>query len=298
MRDPFEELAYHQQGELSLVNHRHVNAESYELILVLSGGGTALIFDRTYSLVPGTLLLIDASYPHCVHPSSVGDYLRSKIIIEKEYLRSVLNAMGASEALLELFSPPSGRCLYLDADKSARADALFLQMLEGARGEDQAEKRLRLMMPVLSLLRLTLEALHTAGEGDAGPRQDESLSPVLKYLRERCAETLTVDQIAEDNHISKYYLCRLFRKMTGLTLMQYLYEQRLALARQQLTATRQSIGEIAQNCGFGSASHFCATFRRREGMSPREYRQKGHGGRHDLKETKEGAGGSGDKIDP
>lgn len=274
MHSPFEEFAYHQQGEISLVNHRHVNAESYEMILVLSGGGTALIFDRTCLLTPGTLLFIDASYPHCVHPSRVERYLRSKVIIEKGYLQQVLSAAGMPEALGDIFTPAAGRCLYLDREKSARADQYFLRMKEADAQNNRPGQRLDILAPVFALIALALDEIRVGAGEETIPLNEDKLSPVLRYLREKCAETLTVERIAEDNHISKYYLCRLFRKTTGLTLMQYLYEQRLALARQQLADSGQSISSIAQNCGFGSSSHFCTAFRRREGISPNEYRKR------------------------
>ena len=45
-------------------------------------------------------------------------------------------------------------------------------------------------------------------------------------------------------------------------------------AREQLLCSDLPISTIAHNCGFGSSSHFCTLFRQREGVSPREYRQR------------------------
>ena len=87
------------------------------------------------------------------------------------------------------------------------------------------------------------------------PTEDDKLTQVMQYLRNHFTEPLSVEQIAETAHVSKYYLCHLFRKKTGFTLMQYLYEQRLAEARRQLLHSTSAISEIAQNCGFGTSSH-------------------------------------------
>ena len=132
--------------------------------------------------------------------------------------------------------------------------------------------RLQVMSACLSILSLLWSV--SRREGGETPLEDDKLSPILAYLRAHCAESLTVESIAREHHLSKYYLCRLFRQRTGMTVMDYLNEQRFALARRLLTDSSAPIGEIALSCGFGSAAHFSTMFRRREGCSPSFYRQK------------------------
>ena len=262
----FGELAWRQAGGVDQLGHRHVNADSYEIIHVLSGGGSALLRDRAYPLLPGTLLFIDASEPHCVTPEDVAGYLRSKVIVDRHALRSLLAAMGAENALAGLFAPGGGACYYLSAEQSERADQLF-SALCSAR-EDGSRGTLRRARALLGLLELADpgEEANPSGGG-------EGLAPVLAWLRAHYAEHVTVDAAARCAHLSKYHLCRQFRRMTGVTLMGYLLELRLSCARRLLSETDQSISAIAQNCGFGSSSHFCTLFRRREGVSPRAYRR-------------------------
>lgn len=268
MRKIFEETAYHQRGGASLVNHRHQNPDSYEMIHVLSGGGSAFIEDRTYALVPDTLLLIDAASLHCITPADVTGYSRSKLIIDRTYLRGVFSAMGSLSALDGFFTPGAGSCFYLSEEQSRRVDGLFFDMTrELEAGEDASA--LRVVSSLLNLFELCSRSMR-----HVEPRPGDKLAPVLQYLRAHYAEPLTIERVANELHLSKYYLCHLCRKQTGLTLMQYLCEYRLSVARQQLTYSELSISAIAQNCGFGSSSHFCTLFRRREGMSPRDYRRK------------------------
>ena len=275
MDAPFEEFACRQAGGVPLVNHRHVNGDGYELILVLSGGGSALIFDRAYPLRDGTLLLIDASYPHCLHPADMANYVRSKLIFDRAYLRGVFAAAGCPLLLDEMTQAHGGLCVPLSAEQTAQADGLFLEM-NHALQESGAERSLRMLAAFLPLFSLRQAAVQGGAPAALSPG-GEKLAPVLSYLRAHCAEPLTVDQIARAQHISKYYLCRLFRQTTGMTIMQYLYEQRFSLARRQLADTAQPISAIALNCGFSSPSHFCTMFRRREGCSPNAYRRRAAG---------------------
>ena len=262
----FAELAYHQAGGVDQLGHRHVNADSYEVIHVLDGGGSALLRDRPYPLLPGTLLFIDASEPHCVTPENVESYLRSKVIVDRQALRTLLSAVGAESVLSGLFAPGGGACYYLSAEQSGQADRLFGELNrareEGGRG---ALRQARALLGLLELADPGEEANPSGG--------GEGLAPVLSWLRAHYAENVTVDAVARYAHLSKYHLCRQFRRMTGVTLMGYLLELRLSCARRLLSETDQSISAIAQNCGFGSSSHFCTLFRRREGVSPRAYRR-------------------------
>ena len=86
---------------------------------------------------------------------------------------------------------------------------------------------------------------------------------------------MTIDEIASGVNLSKFYLCRLFREKTGMTLMDYILERRLSMAKVRLADGSGTILEIAADCGFSSGSYFCRVFREKEGMTPREYR-KGH----------------------
>lgn len=262
----FGETAYHQTGGATLVNHRHLNPDSYEIIQVLSGSGTVFILDRSYLLAPGMLLFIDAAFLHCITPADISGYTRNKVILDKSYLDGVFDAIGCSDALNTFFRPHAGSCFYLNDEQTVRADSLFRTMTASLHTDTPN-------LPIVSAL-MSLFSLCSCSSEPVEPHRDDKLAPVLQYLRQHYAEPLTIDRIAEQTHMSKYYLCHLFRRQMGLTLMDYLYEHRLSVARQQLLGTGLPIGTIAQNCGFGSSSHFCTLFRCREGMSPRDYRKK------------------------
>lgn len=270
MNRNYEDMAYHLRGSASLINHRHQNPDSYEIIQIVSGEGTAFLLDHTYPLKEGMLLLIDAAYLHCISPLDVSHYCRSKLIVDKQYLQGILSAIQAEAVLEHLFRSHAGACFYLSQPQAQNADELFRDMQEASVYEEGKSN----LVIASSLIRLLMMCASTAGQSI--PSRDDKLSPVLKYLCTHFSEPLTVDQIAQQTHLSKYHLCRLFHRQTGLTLMQYLYEYRLSVARQELTSTNRPISAIAQDCGFSNSSHFCALFRRREGMPPKEYRKKWH----------------------
>ena len=66
----------------------------------------------------------------------------------------------------------------------------------------------------------------------------------------------------------------LFRKHLGETPHQRLLARRLQEARNLLATSNQNLKELAFECGFSSAEHFCRTFKERFGMTPGEYRRR------------------------
>ena len=73
-------------------------------------------------------------------------------------------------------------------------------------------------------------------------------------------------------NISASYLCRLFKKTTGINYNQYRAHVRLENARQLLLKPNLRIGEIAYAVGFQSLTHFNRVFKNAVGQSPTEYR--------------------------
>lgn len=254
------EIAYHQQGRAPSVHHSHTDSDSLEVIQIVSGDGTALINDQTYPLSPGILLFIDSSNIHSLNPQNVDIYCRNKLIVRRSTIEKSLQAVSAL-SLLDVFDEAGGTCFALTPELAGRVDAIFSAIAETPNDNAVVFSSFINLLTILA----PQDRLYAQVA-------DVRVARVLHYLHTRYAEPITIDMLAEDSHISKYYLCRLFRNYTGMSIVQYLNEQRLSSARRLLSQTRRSITSIAQDCGFGSPSHFCALFREHEGMTPRDFR--------------------------
>lgn len=97
---------------------------------------------------------------------------------------------------------------------------------------------------------------------------------VRRYLEAHFDEPLTLDDIAEEMHISRYSLCHYYKEKCKTTVMEQLKSIRIEKAKQQLRLSNASIDEIGKNCGFASPSYFGKIFRQETGYSPREYRNR------------------------
>jgi len=86
---------------------------------------------------------------------------------------------------------------------------------------------------------------------------------------------LSIEEIADQLHISRVSLYRHFHREFGISPKRYLVERRLERARQLLLQPGQTVSEIAFTCGFNSEAYFSRLFHQQTGQSPSRYRDQG-----------------------
>lgn len=100
------------------------------------------------------------------------------------------------------------------------------------------------------------------------------LSNALQYIHARFSEKITLDQLADMEHISKSYLSRLFKRHTGMTVITYINHLRIQTAKRLLISSSESVNEIAYQVGFESIKYFFRTFKALTGESPASFRRR------------------------
>lgn len=91
-------------------------------------------------------------------------------------------------------------------------------------------------------------------------------------IEERYNTLQSLEEIADEAGLSKYYFTRAFKSATGSTPMEYLTKIRMDQAVRLLRETELTLEEIAQQVGYANASYFIKVFRRWIGFSPGEFR--------------------------
>ena len=82
----------------------------------------------------------------------------------------------------------------------------------------------------------------------------------------------TIEDLARTHHISVTRFQKIFKKLYGTSIYQYVKQYRLEQATIELTNSARSITDIALDAGFSSASKFGESFKKRYGVTPTEYR--------------------------
>ena len=96
---------------------------------------------------------------------------------------------------------------------------------------------------------------------------------IRKYIDDHFKENITLDLLAEQTHVSKYYMVHAFTQEYGISPINYMISCRIEEAKHLLTNDDYSLAHISHMLGFSSPSYFSQTFKKMTGMSPNEYRK-------------------------
>lgn len=105
-------------------------------------------------------------------------------------------------------------------------------------------------------------------------RQPPVISETLQFIQAHLAESLSLARLAGAVGVSPAHLIRLFHKYCGVTVMAYVWEQRVKLGLDLLTNSGLSVAVIAGRCGFQNSFHFSRRIRQATGYSPLEVRSR------------------------
>ena len=102
--------------------------------------------------------------------------------------------------------------------------------------------------------------------------RNEIIDKALKIINSEYTLGLNLEELAEKLHLSKNYLCSLFKEETGYTFCQYLNTLKTNKAKKLLLEDKKTLEYISYECGFSSQPHFTMTFKKYTGKTPREYK--------------------------
>jgi AraC family transcriptional regulator len=124
-----------------------------------------------------------------------------------------------------------------------------------------------------TMLRVLERTLESAYRGERPRREDRSgqgerVRAVQAAIASRFTEELTLENLAVEFGYSPYYLCRIFRKHSGMSIHQYLTQIRLRTAMEWIDDSQNNLTDLALRLGFSSHSHFTMSFRKAFGAPP------------------------------
>src|ERR1039458_7670484 len=128
---------------------------------------------------------------------------------------------------------------------------------------------------IIHLLNVFAQYLADYASRHAVAFSDGEPAPVAsakQFVQAHVEETITLTQVVEHVHVSRFYFCKLFKKATGMTLTEYVSRVRVEKAKALLVDPSLRVSEVVYAAGFGSIPRFNSVFKRYVGMPPTEYR--------------------------
>ena len=253
--------AYYQenQDQRFMTEHHH---SQYELILVAEGEVRFFVEHSSYNLHAGEKHSISIlAFPYRRYVLSVSSDFCS-LHIQEPFLLSILSHR------------PEGFChkITLDSFIYKKIEHHFqLLTYESHSREALWEQRCLLIFNDLLIL-----LFRNCGKYFPQKKDQSILQLVVhvqKYIGLHYPEPLTLDYIASIFYVSKYYLSRVFKEITGYGYKEYLLLYRLNQAKKLLESTNTPVLEISVLTGFKNVNHFIRSFRIHENTTPLQYRK-------------------------
>lgn len=99
------------------------------------------------------------------------------------------------------------------------------------------------------------------------------VTDISQYIENHYQEDLTLENIAENFHISKTYVSRLLKKYKNSSFLKILVDVRMKEAKKMILEDKYRIYEIAEKVGYNDFSYFIQAFKKKYGVTPLEYRK-------------------------
>jgi len=267
-----------QAGAPVLYLHWH---EHFEFLLMKEGSAVFHIDSRPYVAQKGDVMLIPGGSLHVGFSLAEGDVHYDCIVVNA----SLFNDWLHDPVHIQVVAPYlEGRHRFpvklSDRDESASGCIPLLHDIIGELTNKPAAYPLVVKSQLHLLFTLLARAYMPAPDGwkhdMAYFPNRERFKELIRFIESNLSEKLTVEMAAGKVNLNPYYFCKLFKRLTGRTFIEYVNMCRVKEARRLLESTQDSVTEIAAKVGCENPNYFTKMYKRYMGVTPSRTR-KGEG---------------------
>ena len=245
-----------EAGNMEFSEHLH---DHVEVLLVLEGRIGVRIMEQSRELGAGDCAVI---FPQQIHSYRTPRESRVRLFIfhgflAGMYLRSLQKCVPSCPFLAAGELPEDG-LLALDR----------LYALSSTGGEEEGRLCSAWVQVLFAVAWPVLLPVKRQQSGNM-----ELTCQLIQYVMEHFQEPLTLDILARELHVNKYYISNLFSNRLGSNFRQYLNRIRLEYAMQLMQSSKAPLTDVWAEAGFNSQRSFNRTFSDIMGMSPGQYRK-------------------------
>lgn len=236
------------------------HAHNYmELFYITGGKGQFLIRDQVYPVETHDLIMIN---PNVLHTETG---VNAKPL---EYI--VLGIRGVELASKGTFN---GQFLILNCFENKEMTVCIHNILREMERKNPGYEEVCQAYVEILIIRLMRNIAIFAGGSPKEISENPQCATVKRYMDLHFKESLTLEQLAAEAHVNKYYLAHAFKREYGVSPINYLISLRVEESKYLLSETDLTMSQIAQILGFSSPSYFSQVFRKTQGISPMDYRR-------------------------
>ncbi|MBQ2664579.1 MAG: helix-turn-helix domain-containing protein, partial [Clostridia bacterium] len=234
--------------------------DSFLLLYTLSGEGSVQTGETVITLAHNYAVIIDCHSPH--------EY---KSISENwEFIWIHFGGSGVTPMYDVTY--PSGAVCAASMENAPEFEEQLNSIIEDARQND-IEGYIHLSSHMHSIFNAVCLAVLENDKVSIKHNSANDVREVVRFIEKNYFNPITVDDMIENIHVSKYHFIRRFKRAMGTSPYSYLTNYRINKSKTLLRTTSMSVSEIAEICGFMDTSNFISHFKKHTGQKPLGYRR-------------------------
>ncbi len=254
--------------------HKH---PVYHLIYILEGRGFVTIGPTTTEAKPGYLYIINPNEPHEFHFGAGLPLTNLECtfqMLDEEGQAAEVNFFDLVEINpnITISGPIRMQPILVPSRFQPMLTEGYGRILD-LYGSPLLRNQFGIMIADL-MARVETIVLNAVRTDDISVPVEELIENIKEFITANQSRALTLNEVAEFAHFTPNYLCRIFKRHTGMSPMKYLQTVRIEGAKKLLSLTDLPVYTIAEKMGINEPSYFARMFRSTYGISPQTYRNQ------------------------
>ena len=239
--------------------------QDYELIVVTEGIAYLQIEQQQYSIGKEEFLLIPPSSKQVGYKKSSCSFYWLHFICENPVNTKLLEELPIEQLEDKIYIPTHGKVVNLEK---------IIVMMKHLQDSvlSYHNKLLNNYVCTTILCEIYSQFLAKKNQENSDFKRKQLFNDIQDYIKWNRNNDIKVSEIAEHFGYNKRYISYLFSVIAGVTLKQYIMQEKIEIAKFLLCDTNDNISEVGYQVGFNDNHNFMKAFKKMVGLTPTEYR--------------------------
>jgi AraC-like DNA-binding protein len=266
---------YRSDKPIQVPFHSHSH---YEIYYFQGGTCNYLIGDKIYVLQPGDLIIMHGLTLHCANVDPRAEYIRSVIHFDPSYVQGLFQ-FPRKINILQPFQELGNQRIHLLSGQQNELEQLWKRLFAHFCRRDDAVHYTRFNIVLMDLLVLVYgfyqKMMKARAESSASLEKVNHVQSIISFIEGHYQQDIHLEHFEDHLHLNKYYLAKLFKEVTGVTIFDYLLQRRINEAKILFLMDKQlGVTEVSYKVGFKHPSHFSRVFKSKVGYTPEQFRKQ------------------------
>lgn len=258
LEDDFKMFHINDRQRKDFAFHYH---DFNKIIILISGNINYSIEGKNYILKPYDIILVNAGEIHRPSVLDNTEYERIIIYVSTQFLNSYQGKDYDLSYCFRRAKEEHSNVLRIPSIDKSKLYQVCLELEHSFSDQAFAKELYQKILFLEFMIQLNRTAISNRINYLDSANANSKLIQIIEYINEHLVEEITIDSLAEQFYLSRYYLMHFFKEETGYTIGNYITEKRLLLAK-SLVQSGCSATEACFQSGFKNYSTFSRAFKK------------------------------------